>query len=81
MNRDRAARQWGEPLWRTRVLATATEPVPRAIDVAIIGGGLTGISAALHLARGGLSVTVFEASAVGNGASGRCLLLRIYARS
>jgi gamma-glutamylputrescine oxidase len=41
------------------------------VDVAIIGGGLTGISAALHLARGGLSVTVFEASALGEGASGR----------
>jgi gamma-glutamylputrescine oxidase len=71
MNSDHIARQWGEPLWRTRALATATEPVPRAVDVVIIGGGLTGISAALHLARGGLSVTVFEAYALGDGASGR----------
>lgn len=40
-------------------------------DVAIIGAGFTGLSAALHLARAGVSVTVFEAERVGWGASGR----------
>lgn len=40
-------------------------------DTAIIGGGLTGLSAALHLARAGQKVIVIEAMAVGWGASGR----------
>ncbi len=40
-------------------------------DVAIIGGGFTGLSAALHLAKRGLGVTVLEAAEPGWGASGR----------
>ncbi|MHC1551326.1 NAD(P)/FAD-dependent oxidoreductase [Phyllobacterium sp. K27] len=40
-------------------------------DVAIIGGGFTGLSAALHLAKAGIRVAVFEAGLVGSGASGR----------
>ncbi len=40
-------------------------------DVAIIGGGFAGISAALHLAQAGVSVSVLESEYVGWGASGR----------
>src|SRR6266545_5996451 len=40
-------------------------------DVAVIGGGLTGVVAALHLARRGAKVHVFEQHTVGFGASGR----------
>ncbi|WP_372084545.1 NAD(P)/FAD-dependent oxidoreductase [Tistrella mobilis] len=40
-------------------------------DVAIVGGGITGASAALHAAGAGASVVVLEANAVGWGASGR----------
>lgn len=40
-------------------------------DVAIIGAGFTGLSAAFHLARAGISVTVLDADRVGWGASGR----------
>jgi gamma-glutamylputrescine oxidase len=40
-------------------------------DVCVIGAGFTGISAALHLAERGFSVTVLEANRVGWGASGR----------
>jgi gamma-glutamylputrescine oxidase len=40
-------------------------------DVCIVGGGYTGLSAALHLAQRGLSVVVLEAHRVGFGASGR----------
>ncbi len=40
-------------------------------DVAIIGGGYTGLSAALHLAEAGIDVVVIEAEHVGYGASGR----------
>lgn len=40
-------------------------------DVAVVGGGLTGISTALHLAEAGLDVAVLEARHIGFGASGR----------
>jgi gamma-glutamylputrescine oxidase len=43
----------------------------RRADVAIIGGGYTGLSAALHLAEAGLDVTLIEAERIGWGASGR----------
>ena len=42
-----------------------------AVDVAIIGGGITGCSAALELAGTGLSVALLEARDIGWGASGR----------
>lgn len=40
-------------------------------DVAIIGAGFTGLSAALHLAEQGVSTVVLEQARVGWGASGR----------
>ncbi len=40
-------------------------------DVCVVGGGYTGLSAALHLAEAGLSVVLLEAHRVGFGASGR----------
>lgn len=40
-------------------------------DVAIIGGGYTGLTTARYLARRGLSPVVLEASRIGWGASGR----------
>ena len=40
-------------------------------DVCVIGGGFTGLSTALHLAKKGLKVIVLEAHRVGFGASGR----------
>ncbi len=40
-------------------------------DVAVIGAGFTGCSAALHLAEGGADVVVLEAAEIGFGASGR----------
>ena len=40
-------------------------------DVAIVGGGYTGLSAALHLAEAGVDVILLEAASVGWGASGR----------
>lgn len=40
-------------------------------DVCIVGGGYTGLSAALHLAKMGHYVIVLEAHRIGSGASGR----------
>jgi glycine/D-amino acid oxidase-like deaminating enzyme len=42
-----------------------------AVDVAVVGGGIVGTAAALELARGGASVALAEATAIGAGASGR----------
>lgn len=40
-------------------------------DVAVVGGGITGLSTALHAARSGAAVVLLEAEDVGFGASGR----------
>lgn len=41
------------------------------VDVCIVGGGFTGLSAALHLTEAGYTVALVEAHRVGFGASGR----------
>lgn len=41
------------------------------VDVVIIGGGFTGLTAALHLAEAGVSTMLLEAETPGWGASGR----------
>jgi glycine/D-amino acid oxidase-like deaminating enzyme len=59
------------PFW----LDEPTNPVDSgpegAVDVAIIGAGITGVSCALALARGGLRVRVHDARGIAEGASGR----------
>ncbi len=52
------------------------EPLPElrgevGADVCVVGGGYTGLSAALHLAERGLDVVLLEAQRLGFGASGR----------
>ena len=47
------------------------EPVGGHADVVIVGGGLTGSSAALALAKKGARVVLCEAESIGNAASGR----------
>ena len=46
-------------------------PVPEVADVAVIGAGFTGLSAARTLARRGAKVAVLEAETIGWGASSR----------
>lgn len=49
----------------------ATRSLEGRYDVAVVGGGLTGASAALALARKGARVALLEADTIGNAASGR----------
>ena len=46
-------------------------PLPEKVDVAVIGGGYTGLSAARTLAKQGVRVAVLEANTIGWGASSR----------
>src|ERR671938_1261346 len=60
------------PLW----LDTEQQPFARReldgrVDVAIVGGGVTGCAAARVLAQAGLRVRVHEAREIAAGASGR----------
>lgn len=62
-------------LWIARADATFPqrwEPLdgPLAVDVAIIGGGIVGATAARRLAEAGRSVALLEANRIGNGATG-----------
>jgi len=59
--------------------AASAEPAPLPprlsgdirCDVCVVGGGYTGLSAALHLANAGAKVTLIEAREIGFAASGR----------
>ncbi len=57
----------------TNAVALDTKPLDTdlSVDVAIIGGGITGCAAALDLAGHGVSVALLEARDIGWGASGR----------
>src|SRR5277367_2973005 len=48
-----------------------TRPLPDRVDVAVIGAGFTGLSAARTLAQRGAKVAVLESETVGWGASWR----------
>jgi glycine/D-amino acid oxidase-like deaminating enzyme len=60
------------PLWLDEPLPElpAVSPSARA-DVVVVGGGVTGCSCALTLARGGLRVRLVDAREIAAGASGR----------
>src|SRR5258708_5076200 len=47
------------------------DPLPASADVAIIGAGFTGLTAALALAKRGAKVVVLESETIGWGASSR----------
>ncbi|HBF31020.1 FAD-dependent oxidoreductase [Rhizobium sp.] len=49
----------------------AVQPVNATCDVAIVGAGYTGLSAAIELARAGLHVQLFDRQSLGQAASSR----------
>src|SRR5438309_7983835 len=52
-------------------VSDGTRPLPEVVDVAVMGAGFTGLSAARTLARRGAKVAVLESEAIGWGASSR----------
>jgi glycine/D-amino acid oxidase-like deaminating enzyme len=64
-----------EPFWTHTCPRPDDLPVadnlPESADVAVIGGGFTGLSAARTLAKSGASVVVLEGETIGWGASSR----------
>ncbi len=63
-----------KPLWQEQVTipeGLGRSPLPDRADVAIVGGGYTGLSVARLLARFGISVAVIERQQLGWGASSR----------
>ncbi len=63
-----------QTFWLDTVTMPTTDgarPLPEKVDVAVIGSGFTGLSAALALAKRGARVIVLEAEMIGWGASSR----------
>src|SRR5271163_3964026 len=58
-------------LTTTQIPTSADRPLPDRVDVAVIGAGFTGLSAARTLAQRGAKVAVLESETVGWGASSR----------
>jgi glycine/D-amino acid oxidase-like deaminating enzyme len=61
-------------LWSALTPPAANTPALReqlGVDVGVVGAGILGLSAALHLAQAGVSVAVLDAGPLGHGASGR----------
>ncbi|MDB5524906.1 MAG: FAD-dependent oxidoreductase [Rhizobium sp.] len=62
-----------EPVWVTHAARHAHAAPIKAhenVDVAVVGGGIMGLTSAFHIARNGMSVHVVDAGRIGEGASG-----------
>ena len=61
-------------LWDGSAVEAVPEPlaaVPERVELAVVGGGFTGLSTALHAAEAGIDALVLEAKTLGAGGSGR----------
>ena len=64
---------FSDPIWQKPQTAAQFQsflPGGQTADVVIVGGGIQGLSTALHAARLGMSVQVLDAGDIGQGASG-----------
>lgn len=64
---------FSDPIWQKPQTAAKFQsffPGGQTADVVIVGGGIQGLSTALHAARLGMSVQVLDAGDIGQGASG-----------
>lgn len=64
---------FSDPIWQKPQTAAKFQsffPGGQTADVVIVGGGIQGLSTALHAARLGMSVQVLDAGEIGQGASG-----------
>ena len=74
MSLDHPTHDPAAALWTATAIPSPETPPLRAerrADIAVIGGGFTGLSAALHAAEAGADTVLLEAEAPGFGASGR----------
>lgn len=69
---NRGLPEFPEPYWRASVKLPAFKPLQEDIkvDVAIAGGGMTGITAGYLLAKEGLKVAILESGKILNGTTG-----------
>jgi glycine/D-amino acid oxidase-like deaminating enzyme len=64
---------FGEPVWAELTKHTNLDLSARIgepVDLAIVGGGIMGLTTAFHAARSGMKVHVLDAGRIGEGASG-----------
>lgn len=60
-----------QSLWRDRAVPPLpSKPLPKEVDVVVIGAGITGLTTALFLKRAGKRVAVFDREAAGSGETG-----------
>lgn len=61
------------PVWRDEDEVECYSPLSESIqvDVVVVGGGITGVTAALDLAKRGMRVALLEARTIGAGVTGR----------
>ena len=58
------------PIWKdVRSLGRRSSPIPASVDVAVIGGGIVGLTAMAHLVRAGADAVLIEAGQPGAGSS------------
>src|SRR5688572_22453282 len=72
MGRDMPRLRLAQPLWLDRAPRPTALPAldhTRHVDVAIVGGGITGISAAWMFADAGLRVGLLESARIGRGST------------